>query len=171
MQPAARTQAGNEDASLTAAVRLAALGRGLGDPVRARILLLLAEGRTCCIGLPTTAPAGPDDVGVCVCELEGVLGLRQSLVSYHLRLLKEAGLVQEERRGRWSFYSLNRAVLHELVDWLGALARREPPQPPPGARTPAGRQAEADAAGKEGSGMGCCECCGGGCCGGGGGCC
>jgi ArsR family transcriptional regulator len=39
----------------------------------------------------------------------------QSKVSYHVRKLKEAGLVREEKRGKWSFYSLNQQALRELL--------------------------------------------------------
>jgi ArsR family transcriptional regulator, arsenate/arsenite/antimonite-responsive transcriptional repressor len=42
----------------------------------------------------------------CVCDLETAIGLRQSLVSFHLKVLKEAGLVTDARRGRWVYYSL-----------------------------------------------------------------
>lgn len=107
---------------------LAGMGRALSDPARIRILLLLAEGRACCEGLEQRTPAGPED-GLCVCELESLLGLRQSLVSYHLRLLKQAGLVRETRRGRWSYYALDRTVLKELADKLSALASALPPEP------------------------------------------
>ncbi|HEY8415154.1 MAG TPA: metalloregulator ArsR/SmtB family transcription factor [Thermaerobacter sp.] len=107
---------------------LAGMGRALSDPARARILLLLAQGRACCEGLERQAPAETGD-GVCVCELEEVLGLRQSLVSYHLRLLKEAGLVRETRRGRWSYYALDRTVLKKLADKLSALASTPPSEP------------------------------------------
>ncbi len=51
-------------------------------------------------------------------------GLAQSKASYHLRVLREAGLVREERRGKWSFYTLDaesaRGLLAELAARLGA---------------------------------------------------
>ncbi len=43
---------------------------------------------------------------VCVCELADDLDVPQPLLSFHLRTLREAGLVRAERRGRWSFYTL-----------------------------------------------------------------
>lgn len=121
--------------------RLATLGRALADPARVRILSLLAQGRACCATAGKEVPAQPGDEGVCVCELEAALGLRQSLVSYHLGLLKQAGLVREERRGRWSFYSLDRAALGALAASLAALAGGDarggvaaaPPDPGPAA--------------------------------------
>ncbi|GAB6876721.1 ArsR/SmtB family transcription factor [Thermaerobacter litoralis] len=101
---------------------LAALGRALSDPARVRILALLAEGRSCCAGMARASDDAPGADAVCVCELQAVLGMRQSLVSYHLRLLREAGLVREERRGRWSFYRLDRAAVASLAATLAKLA-------------------------------------------------
>lgn len=91
---------------------LAAFGDALADPLRVRVLGLLAEarrdGRGCC-GLPAAgAPeVEGEDSGICVCELEAYFGLAQSKISYHLRKLVRAGLVREEKRGRWNYYSLN----------------------------------------------------------------
>lgn len=97
---------------------IVALGRALSDPIRVRMLGMLAAaaagGRGCC-GLPEE-PAGEGGAeGICVCEFEGCFGMGQSRVSYHLGRLKEAGLVREERRGRWSFYSLDREVAEDLL--------------------------------------------------------
>ena len=101
--------------------RLVALGQALSDPIRVRMLGLMAaaasEGRGCC-GLPDLgAPvdAGEENVGVCVCEFEDYFGMGQSKVSYHVRKLKEAGLIREEKRGKWSFYSLDRVAIQELL--------------------------------------------------------
>jgi ArsR family transcriptional regulator len=101
--------------------RVVALGRALSDPIRVRMLGMLAaeaaEGRACC-GLPDLgAPVGGegDSPGICVCEFESSFGMGQSRVSYHMRKLKDAGLVREERRGRWSFYSLDREEAGRLL--------------------------------------------------------
>ena len=60
------------------------------------MLDLMAQGRDCC-GLPAPSeqgvPGNDDPRGICVCELQENLGLAQSKVSYHLRVLKEAGLI------------------------------------------------------------------------------
>ena len=111
--------------------RLVSLGQALSDPIRVRMLGLMAaataEGRGCC-GLPDLgAPVDEEDqnVGICVCEFEDYFGMGQSKVSYHVRKLKEAGLVREEKRGKWSFYSLDqeavRVLLRETGEHLGAL--------------------------------------------------
>ena len=108
---------------------LVALGQALSDPIRVRMLGLMAaaakEGRGCC-GLPDLgAPveAGEKHIGVCVCEFEDYFGMGQSKFSYHVRKLKDAGLVSEEKRGKWSFYSLDqeavRELLHEIAGHLG----------------------------------------------------
>jgi ArsR family transcriptional regulator len=99
--------------------RLVALGRALFDPIRVRMLGMMAEaaasGRGCC-GLPDLGvPADEGIVGICVCEFEDRFGMGQSKVSYHMKKLKEAGLVQEERQGKWSFYSLDREAASELL--------------------------------------------------------
>jgi ArsR family transcriptional regulator len=81
------------------------------------MLGMMAEGRSCC-GLPNLgAPAyeGEEYIGICVCEFEDYFGMGQSKVSYHVRKLKEAGLIREEKRGKWSFYSLNQEALRELL--------------------------------------------------------
>jgi ArsR family transcriptional regulator, arsenate/arsenite/antimonite-responsive transcriptional repressor len=98
--------------------RLVALGRALSDPIRVRMLGMMAEGRSCC-GLPDLgAPAneGEENLGICVCEFEDYFGMGQSKVSYHVRKLKEAGLILEEKRGKWSFYSLHREAARELLN-------------------------------------------------------
>ena len=95
--------------------RVVALGRAISDPIRVRMLGMMAGGRSCC-GLPDLGtPAEDQDRGICVCEFEDYFGMGQSRVSYHVGKLKEAGLVGEERRGKWSFYSLDRAVARELL--------------------------------------------------------
>src|SRR4051812_29796352 len=109
--------------------RLTALGSALSDPIRVRMLNLLVaatvEGRECCNLPDLGAPADAEEkgIGVCVCEFEEYFGMGQSKVSYHLRKLKDAGLVREEKRGKWSFYSLAgetaTQLLSELTDQLG----------------------------------------------------
>jgi ArsR family transcriptional regulator len=94
---------------------LVALGRALSDPIRVRMLAMMAEGRSCCDLPDLGAPVGGLDQGICVCEFEDVFGMGQSKVSYHVRKLKDAGLVREEKRGRWSFYSLDREAAERLL--------------------------------------------------------
>jgi ArsR family transcriptional regulator len=101
--------------------RLVALGRALSDPIRVRMLGMMADGRGCCDFSDSGVPAYEGDEGICVCEFEGVFGMGQSKVSYHMRKLKEAGLVREEKRGKWSFYSIDRQAAGEL---LGEAAER-----------------------------------------------
>ena len=71
----------------------------LADPVRLRVLSILAA-----------APGGE----VCVCDFVEPLGRSQPTVSHHLKILSEAGLVHGDRRGKWVWYSLNRARLAAL---------------------------------------------------------
>jgi ArsR family transcriptional regulator len=95
--------------------RLVALGSALSDPIRVRMLRMMAEGRSCCDLPDLGVPVEDEDNGICVCEFEDYFGMGQSKISYHMRKLKDAGLVREERRGKWSFYSLDRDAAGELL--------------------------------------------------------
>ena len=83
----------DDDAETTASVF-----KALSDPGRVRILNLLATA-----GEP-----------VCVCHITPELGLSQPTVSFHLKKLVQAGLLEREQRGVWAFYSVNRDVLRRL---------------------------------------------------------
>jgi ArsR family transcriptional regulator len=100
--------------------RLVALGRAISDPIRVRMLGMMAEGRGCCDLPDCGVPAEEQDAGICVCEFERYFGMGQSKVSYHMRKLKDAGLVREEKRGKWSFYSLDREAARGLLGGLDA---------------------------------------------------
>ena len=76
---------------------------------------MMAEGRTCCDFSDSGVPVGEGEEGICVCEFEEHFGMGQSKVSYHVRKLKDAGLVKEERRGKWAFYSLDREAASGLL--------------------------------------------------------
>jgi ArsR family transcriptional regulator, arsenate/arsenite/antimonite-responsive transcriptional repressor len=95
--------------------RLVALGRALSDPIRVRMLSMMADGRSCCDFSDSGVPAGEGDEGICVCEFEEHFGMGQSKVSYHMKKLKDAGLVHEERRGKWAFYPLDREAASGLL--------------------------------------------------------
>ncbi|MEU6847729.1 metalloregulator ArsR/SmtB family transcription factor [Streptomyces sp. NPDC046716] len=87
------------------AVDLAKVFKALGDPVRLRLLSMIAS------------QAGGE---VCVCDLTPAFDLSQPTISHHLKLLRQAGLIDCERRGTWVYYWL----LPEMVDRLtGILAR------------------------------------------------
>ena len=55
----------------------------------------------------------------CVCDLTDLLDAAQSRLSFHLRVLKNAGLVSDRKDGRWVHYSLNRDAFQELQALLG----------------------------------------------------
>ena len=96
--------------------RLVALGRALSDPIRVRMLSMMADGRSCCDFSASGVPVEEGDQGICVCEFEDAFAMGQSRVSYHMKKLKDAGLVREERRGKWNFYSLDREAARGLLD-------------------------------------------------------
>jgi ArsR family transcriptional regulator len=64
----------------------------------------------------------------CVCELTDALDAAQSRLSFHLKTLKDAGLVTDRREGRWIYYTLNRDTLAEVEAFVGNLvhATRSP---------------------------------------------
>lgn len=60
---------------------------------------------------------------VCVCELADEMQLAQPLLSHHLKTLRDAGLVEARRDGRWMHYSLNASALETIAAELDALAK------------------------------------------------
>lgn len=106
--------------------QLSRVAKALADPIRLAMLDAMAQGRNCC-GLPVPSergvPGKVDPRGICVCELQENLGLAQSKVSYHLRVLKEAGLITEEARGKWTFYGIDRGGVAAAVEAFRALMR------------------------------------------------
>ena len=106
-----------------AAERLAAVAKALSDPTRLRLLsFIAAAGGGCCRPGGDTAPEG-----VCVCEVQSRFGLAQSKASYHLKVLREAGLVRERQRGKWSFYAVEDDAVRALLADLAAGLRASPP--------------------------------------------
>jgi ArsR family transcriptional regulator len=99
--------------------RLVALGRALSDPIRVRMLSMMADGRGCCDFSASGVPVEEGEEGICVCEFEEHFGMGQSKVSYHVKKLKDAGLIREERRGKWAFYSLDREAASGLLGEAG----------------------------------------------------
>jgi ArsR family transcriptional regulator len=84
------------------AVRLAAVAKALGDPVRLQLVDVLRKH------------AGK----VCVCELVPLFNLSQPTVSHHLKILRDAGIVDSERRGLWAYYYVIPDALQDLTAWL-----------------------------------------------------
>ena len=59
----------------------------------------------------------------CVCELTDAMKSGQSRLSFHLKVLKEAGLIQDRREGRWMYYSLNPDAIEELEELVDKLKK------------------------------------------------
>jgi ArsR family transcriptional regulator len=99
MQPLQITPVATPD--LTAHARMF---HALSDERRLRILASLRGGE------------------LCVCDLQDELGMAQSLLSFHLKALRDAGLVSVRRTGRWAHYSIDpdgMAHAADAVGWLG----------------------------------------------------
>jgi ArsR family transcriptional regulator, arsenate/arsenite/antimonite-responsive transcriptional repressor len=73
----------------------------LADPARLRILSVVANGGE-----------------ACVCDLTDPLGLSQPTVSHHMKVLRESGFIQSERRGRWVYHRLVRDRLEQVKGLL-----------------------------------------------------
>jgi ArsR family transcriptional regulator len=101
--------------------RLARVAKALSDPIRLGMLDVMTRGRSCCGVIDPQArgvPGAGDPDGICVCEFQEQFGLAQSKASYHLRVLKDAGLVTEETRGKWSFYAVDTERVNEALQAL-----------------------------------------------------
>ena len=83
--------------------RAAQLFHALSDETRLGVLEMLKDGERC------------------VCDLQTDLDAAQSRLSFHLRVLREAGLVADRREGRWAYYSIIPEALAELHDMAVAL--------------------------------------------------
>ena len=97
------------------------MAQALSDPIRLRILSLLIAGHACCDLSGCESVADADQEGICVCEFTAHFDLTQSKISYHLARLKAAGLVHEQRRGKWNYYSLDRTRAAEGLKAYQAL--------------------------------------------------
>jgi ArsR family transcriptional regulator len=60
----------------------------------------------------------------CVCDLTDMLATTQSLLSFHLKTLKEAGILTDRREGRWVYYSLSLEAIEDLQRFIGSLKPR-----------------------------------------------
>jgi ArsR family transcriptional regulator, arsenate/arsenite/antimonite-responsive transcriptional repressor len=84
------------------AERMAEIAKALGDPVRLQLVDVLRRH------------AGK----VCVCELVPLFDIGQPTLSHHLKKLRDAGIVDSERRGLWAYYYVLPDALEELSSWL-----------------------------------------------------
>lgn len=87
-------------------VRAAQLFHALSDETRLGVLEALRGGE------------------LCVCELQETFGAAQSRLSYHLKVLRDAGLVTDRKEGRWSYYTLSPGALKEARDLAHALTHQ-----------------------------------------------
>ncbi|MGI6036602.1 MAG: autorepressor SdpR family transcription factor [Limnochordia bacterium] len=74
--------------------------KALADPTRRQILRLLADG---------DRPAG---------EIAAQFSISKPSISHHLNILKQAGLISDERQGQNIYYSLETTVFHEVIGWF-----------------------------------------------------
>lgn len=96
-----------EPLSADAALRISPLLKALADPVRLRLLSLVASH---------------GDGEACVCDLQEAFDLSQPTISHHLKVLHEAGLLERAKRGVWVFYRVRASALADLSALLGGVA-------------------------------------------------
>src|SRR3979411_3343526 len=89
------------DVERAQAARMADVAKALGDPIRLQLVDVLRKH------------AGK----VCVCELVPLFEISQPTLSHHLKVLRQAGLVDSERRGLWAYYYVLPCALRELPSW------------------------------------------------------
>jgi ArsR family transcriptional regulator, arsenate/arsenite/antimonite-responsive transcriptional repressor len=89
----------------SAAAGLARVFKALADPVRLRLVSLIG------------AHQGGE---VCVCELTEAFELTQPTISHHLKILRDAGIIDSQRRGTWVYYRLEPAALERMGALLSA---------------------------------------------------
>lgn len=87
----------------TISVDISSLLKALGDEHRLEILRMLSSGE------------------LCACKIHGPLGITQNLASHHLKALREAGLVNTRKEGRWIFYSLNPQKVEAITEILNEI--------------------------------------------------
>jgi ArsR family transcriptional regulator len=85
------------------AASLAPAFKALGDPIRLQLMSMIAS-----------APDGE----ICVCDLTPAFTLSGPTISHHLKTLREAGLVDAERRGSWVYYRARPGVMRQLAALL-----------------------------------------------------
>ena len=112
MVDACSTPLVGEPISESAAAGLAQVFKALGDPVRLRLVSLIG------------AHQGGE---VCVCDLTTAFALTQPTISHHLKVLREAGIIDSERRGTWVYYWLVPAALERMSALLSLPAGRPLP--------------------------------------------
>ncbi|NPC41562.1 helix-turn-helix transcriptional regulator [Nocardioides sp. zg-1230] len=86
------------------AERVAPLFKALADPVRLRLVSIVA---------------GSEGGEACVCDLNDAFDLSQPTISHHLKVLHEAGLLDRTKRGVWVYYAVRREVLADLAALVG----------------------------------------------------
>ncbi len=84
---------------------LATLLKAMADPVRLRLVRLIAQS---------------PDTTACACHLPTALGIAQPTLSHHLKKLVDAGLLLREQRGRWAHYQLSSQQLGPIQAFLDA---------------------------------------------------
>ncbi len=90
------------DVQRAQALRMAEVAKALGDPIRLQLVDVLR------------GHAGE----VCVCELLPLFEISQPTLSHHLKKLRDAGIVDSQRRGLWAYYYVRADALTELAAWL-----------------------------------------------------
>jgi ArsR family transcriptional regulator, arsenate/arsenite/antimonite-responsive transcriptional repressor len=112
-----------DDSALDTTVRTL---KALAHPIRLRIVQMLADKRS--FGIDDESCCAQSEV--CVCKITGFFDVSMPTISHHLKLLREAGLVDTRRDGVWIYYSLRREALDEAIEALRGVAVTNVPAAP-----------------------------------------
>jgi ArsR family transcriptional regulator len=89
--------------------KIVATLKALADPVRLSILEFLWS--------PSAEEFRTED-GICACDVQSFLGVTQPTVSYHMKILVQAGLVTADKRGKWVYYECITEGLDDVIGYL-----------------------------------------------------
>lgn len=99
---------------------VARVARALGDSTRLQILSFIVQNSA-----PKCECSYPQEYGVCVCHITDYLKITQPRASYHLKILKDAGVVRERPVGKWAFHSVNKDQLTLFCRELDSLCSEQ----------------------------------------------
>ncbi len=97
--------------------------KALSNEKRLAIFELIRQGETNCRALSCDISEGSS----CVCDIAEKVGLSQSTVSHHLKELRNANLIEVEKRGLWVYCRVNHDTLKELEEFLSSKEQKDAP--------------------------------------------
>ncbi|SNX53969.1 metalloregulator ArsR/SmtB family transcription factor [Thermoanaerobacterium sp. RBIITD] len=100
--------------------KIALFGKALSDPKRIEMLKMFAENKRCFEKSDGTKVENKEETpdGICVCHFVNEFDMAQSKVSYHIKILKDAGIIKETVVGKWRYYDIDFEKFNEILDLI-----------------------------------------------------